>query len=189
MSGKRKLVWHNDHKNAWAVIHRAREWAGWLAEQVTGTPRELQGATLDALARAQGVTPLVDVGVLAGTWPGDADDGFDDSVDTLRHGEKEDKEKVKLEWHDQPSSTWAVIPRGSETAFCWQRNYLLRVEHVLKQHMLHVYRLWLGYATDKHSIFEREFYAGDFDDAKHTAISLLNDWATGMAKEVSQWEA
>lgn len=97
--------------------------------------------------------------------------------------------RVKLEWHDQPSSTWAVIPRGSETAFGWQGNYLLRVERVLKQHMLHVYKLWLGYATDKHSMFEHEFYAGDFDDAKHTAVSLLNDWTTGMAKEVSQWEA
>ena len=41
--------------------------------------------TLDGLADAQGVRPIEDVGILFGTWPGEPDDGFEESIDMLRH--------------------------------------------------------------------------------------------------------
>ena len=48
--------------------------------------------TLDELAKMQNVGPL-DAGALAGTWPGEVDDGFDDAIDELRHaGRKRDVE-------------------------------------------------------------------------------------------------
>jgi len=44
-----------------------------------------ESPSLDELAFAQNVKPLIDVGVLFGTWPGEADDGFEDAIDVLRH--------------------------------------------------------------------------------------------------------
>lgn len=41
--------------------------------------------TLDELAQAQNVQPMMDVSALFGTWPGEMDDGFEDSIDDLRH--------------------------------------------------------------------------------------------------------
>ncbi|MBM3300131.1 MAG: hypothetical protein FJY85_09270 [Deltaproteobacteria bacterium] len=40
--------------------------------------------TIEELAQAQCVEPLTDVTSLFGTWPGDADDGFEDSIRALR---------------------------------------------------------------------------------------------------------
>ncbi len=40
--------------------------------------------TIGELAEAQGVEPMADVTILFGTWPGDADDGFEDSIRLLR---------------------------------------------------------------------------------------------------------
>jgi hypothetical protein len=40
--------------------------------------------TIEELAQAQSVEPLTDVTSLFGTWPGDADDGFEESVRALR---------------------------------------------------------------------------------------------------------
>jgi hypothetical protein len=45
-----------------------------------------QALTFDELASAQGVQPLSDVGRLAGTWPGDVNDGFEESIRRLRQG-------------------------------------------------------------------------------------------------------
>ena len=41
--------------------------------------------TLDEIAKAQNVKPILDVRVLFGTWPGEVDDGFEESIDELRH--------------------------------------------------------------------------------------------------------
>lgn len=44
-----------------------------------------QSPTLEELAQAQGVSPIADVRVLFGTWPGEPDDGFEALIDELRH--------------------------------------------------------------------------------------------------------
>jgi len=44
-----------------------------------------ESPSLEDLAQAQDVKPLSDVRVLFGTWPGDTDDGFENSIDELRH--------------------------------------------------------------------------------------------------------
>lgn len=44
-----------------------------------------ESQTLDELAQAQNVQPMTDVRALFGTWPGEADDGFEESIDELRH--------------------------------------------------------------------------------------------------------
>jgi len=40
--------------------------------------------TIEELAQAQGVEPMTDVSSLFGTWPGDLDDDFEDSIRALR---------------------------------------------------------------------------------------------------------
>ncbi len=53
-----------------------------------GTPisRDFQESpTLDELAQSQHVQPLADARALFGTWPGEDDDGFEASIDELRH--------------------------------------------------------------------------------------------------------
>ncbi len=44
-----------------------------------------ESPTLEELAKAQNVQPIVDVRALFGTWPGKVDDGFEESIDELRH--------------------------------------------------------------------------------------------------------
>ncbi|MCK4625412.1 MAG: hypothetical protein KAV00_08890 [Phycisphaerae bacterium] len=44
-----------------------------------------ESPTLDELAQSQHVQPMADVRSLFGTWPGEADDGFEASIDELRH--------------------------------------------------------------------------------------------------------
>lgn len=43
-----------------------------------------ESRTLAELARAQEVRPMPDVRALFGTWPGEADDGFEAAIDPLR---------------------------------------------------------------------------------------------------------
>jgi hypothetical protein len=43
--------------------------------------------TLEELAEAQSVTPIADVRILFGTWPGEPDDGFEALIDELRNQE------------------------------------------------------------------------------------------------------
>lgn len=53
-----------------------------------GTPIALDfwdSPTLDELAQAQNVSPMVDVRALFGTWPGEMNDGFEETIDELRH--------------------------------------------------------------------------------------------------------
>lgn len=53
-----------------------------------GTPIERgfwESPTLDELAASQHVRPMANVRALFGTWPGDADDDFEASIDELRH--------------------------------------------------------------------------------------------------------
>lgn len=97
--------------------------------------------------------------------------------------------KRKLVWHNDHKNAWTVIPRETEGAICWQRNYLLKIEFIRKTAPLGVYRCWFGYATDKLSMFEREFYSTDLDKAKRYAISMVKDWTQLMADEVAQWQA
>lgn len=44
-----------------------------------------ESPTLDELAQAQNVKPMMDVSALFGTWPGEMDDGFEKAIDELRH--------------------------------------------------------------------------------------------------------
>lgn len=44
-----------------------------------------ESPTLDELAQSQQVQPMADVRSLFGTWPGEADDEFEASIDELRH--------------------------------------------------------------------------------------------------------
>ena len=44
-----------------------------------------ESPTLDELAQSQHVQPMADVRALFGTWPGEDDDGFEASIDELRH--------------------------------------------------------------------------------------------------------
>ena len=41
--------------------------------------------TIEELAVAQDVSPLTKIETLWGTWPDEADDGFEESIQTLRH--------------------------------------------------------------------------------------------------------
>lgn len=53
-----------------------------------GTPIALdfwESPTLDELALAQNVRPMADVRALFGTWPGEINDGFEETIDELRH--------------------------------------------------------------------------------------------------------
>lgn len=43
-----------------------------------------QAMSFDELAAAQGVGPLTNIDALIGTWPGDVNDGFEESVQRLR---------------------------------------------------------------------------------------------------------
>jgi hypothetical protein len=43
-----------------------------------------ESPTLDELAQAQNVVPMDNVRALFGTWPGEADDGFEAAIDELR---------------------------------------------------------------------------------------------------------
>lgn len=64
---------------------REREAADLLPQ---GTPisRDFwESPSLDELAQAQNVGPMMDIGVLFGTWPGEMDDGFEEAIDELRH--------------------------------------------------------------------------------------------------------
>jgi hypothetical protein len=51
----------------------------------TPLPSEFwRSPSIDELAQAQGVSPLNDVTILFGTWPGTPDDGFEESILALR---------------------------------------------------------------------------------------------------------
>ena len=44
-----------------------------------------ESLTIGELARLQKVSPIEDISLLFGTWPGEPDDGFEEAVDGLRH--------------------------------------------------------------------------------------------------------
>lgn len=57
-----------------------------LLPQGTPISRDFwESPTLDELAAAQNVKPMMDVRTLFGTWPGEVDDDFEESIDELRH--------------------------------------------------------------------------------------------------------
>ena len=57
-----------------------------LLPQGTPIARDFwQSPTLEELAQAQNVQPMVDVRLLFGTWPGEQNDGFEEAIDELRH--------------------------------------------------------------------------------------------------------
>ena len=64
--------------------HREAENADLLPR---GTPLPMdfwQSPTIEELAAFQGVNPMSNVRVLFGTWPGEDNDGFEDSIHELR---------------------------------------------------------------------------------------------------------
>ncbi|MGK2915681.1 MAG: hypothetical protein ACSLE5_14755 [Porticoccaceae bacterium] len=57
-----------------------------LLPQGTPISRDFwESPSLDELAQAQNVDPMVDIRALFGTWPGEMDDGFEEAIDELRH--------------------------------------------------------------------------------------------------------
>lgn len=50
-------------------------------------PSFWQSLSIDELARAQGVNAMTDITAMFGTWPGEPDDGFEQSVNELRHAD------------------------------------------------------------------------------------------------------
>ncbi|MBI3599013.1 MAG: hypothetical protein HY201_06185 [Nitrospirae bacterium] len=57
-----------------------------LLPQGTPISRDFwESPSLDELAQTQNVKPMVDVMALFGTWPGEMDDGFEETIDELRH--------------------------------------------------------------------------------------------------------
>ena len=59
-----------------------------LLPQGTPISRDFwESPTLDELAQAQNVKPMMDVSALFGTWPGEMDDGFEKVIDELRHSQ------------------------------------------------------------------------------------------------------
>ena len=59
-----------------------------LLPQGTPISRDFwESATLEELAQAQNVKPMMDVNALFGTWPGETDDGFEKVIDELRHSQ------------------------------------------------------------------------------------------------------
>ena len=79
-------------KTASRIIHDIERLEGREGETadllLQGTPI-LRGfwvlPTLDELAEVQDVKPLADVSALFGTWPDEADDGFEKSINELRN--------------------------------------------------------------------------------------------------------
>ena len=45
-----------------------------------------ESPTVEELARLQNISPIEDVSVLYGTWPGEPNDRFEEAIDELRHG-------------------------------------------------------------------------------------------------------
>ena len=57
-----------------------------LLPQGTPISRDFwESPTLDELAQSQDVQPMADARAMFGTWPGEDDDGFEASIDELRH--------------------------------------------------------------------------------------------------------
>lgn len=57
-----------------------------LLPQGTPISRDFwESPSLDELAQAQNVGPMMDIRALFGTWPGEMDDGFEEAIDELRH--------------------------------------------------------------------------------------------------------
>lgn len=45
-----------------------------------------ESPTVEELARLQNISPIEDISVFYGTWPGELGDGFEKAIDELRHG-------------------------------------------------------------------------------------------------------
>lgn len=62
-------------------INREKNYRDWL-----------KNSNLDALALQQNVKPMKDIRELAGSWPGEMDDGFEDLIDEMRHDQMNKEE-------------------------------------------------------------------------------------------------
>jgi hypothetical protein len=49
-----------------------------------------QSLSLEELAILQGVRPMSDINLIANTWPGTGDDGFEEDIQTLRKTQKKE---------------------------------------------------------------------------------------------------
>ena len=56
-----------------------------VGKREQATPATRLEDTSDELARAQNVQPMTDLQALFGTWLGHEDDGFEGTIDELRH--------------------------------------------------------------------------------------------------------
>jgi hypothetical protein len=71
--------------NGVIVLERDKLADGTVVEVTPVTVEFWESPTLGELARSQNVKPIADVRAIFGTWPGEADDGFEAAVEELRH--------------------------------------------------------------------------------------------------------
>ena len=64
------------------VVRVRNEFKRLLSQELGELPEKPQ--SLEELAEAQGVQPIQDISALAGTWPGEMEDGFEESILNLR---------------------------------------------------------------------------------------------------------
>ena len=61
------------------------ETAGHAESSIPAAMSFWESRTIKELALLQNVSPMEDVGVIFGTWPGEKDDGFEEEIERLRH--------------------------------------------------------------------------------------------------------
>ncbi len=72
--------------NGVVVLTGAKPLEGTLVEVIPHTATDFwDSPSIEELAVAQDVQPIVDARLILGTWPGDPDDGFDAAIESLRH--------------------------------------------------------------------------------------------------------
>ncbi len=71
--------------NGVVVLDGAKPDNGTLVEVTPIAADFWHSPTLEELARFQDVRPVADIRSIFGTWPGEADDGFEAAIDELRH--------------------------------------------------------------------------------------------------------
>ena len=83
--GAEPMTYRGIVSNGVVVLEGAKPVNGTVVEVTPVAPDFWESPTLEELARSQGVRPMADVRAVFGTWPGEADDGFEAAIDQLRH--------------------------------------------------------------------------------------------------------
>jgi hypothetical protein len=71
--------------NGVVVLEGDKPGDGTVVEVTPVTIDFWESPTIEELARLQHVSPMNDVRAIFGTWPGEDNDGFEATIDALRH--------------------------------------------------------------------------------------------------------